>query len=111
MSSASTPPTRKNRNAVTPYRMPMRLWSTVVIQLHRPVGSACAAMCWWGAATVAVDAIPAPSGFGARPLGFGAPDHERPCRGMAPAAAVAVSMSRACALLKRLQVRHDVGDL
>ena len=53
-------------NAVTPYMMPMRLWSTVVIHDHRPVGSACAAV-WWccGAATVAVDAIPAPSGFGA----------------------------------------------
>ena len=30
ISSASMPPTRKNRNDVTPYRMPMRLWSTVV---------------------------------------------------------------------------------
>src|SRR5439155_13131733 len=30
------PPTRKNRKAVTPYRMPIRLWSTVEIQLQKP---------------------------------------------------------------------------
>src|SRR4029450_4354057 len=32
MMSASTPPTRKKKKADTPYRMPMRLWSTVVSQ-------------------------------------------------------------------------------
>ena len=32
MISASMPPTTKKKNAETPYRMPMRLWSTVVIQ-------------------------------------------------------------------------------
>src|SRR3989304_4916896 len=37
MSSASTPPIRKNRNAVKPYKIPIRLWSTVVIQLQNPV--------------------------------------------------------------------------
>ena len=31
ISSASTPPSSRNRKAVTPYRTPMRLWSTVVI--------------------------------------------------------------------------------
>src|ERR1041384_4591709 len=37
MMSASIPPIRKKRNAVVPYRMPIRLWSTVVIQLQMPV--------------------------------------------------------------------------
>src|SRR5262245_1210194 len=36
ISSASKPPSRKNTKAVTPYSAPMRLWSTVVIQLHSP---------------------------------------------------------------------------
>src|SRR5438552_12963850 len=36
ISSASLPPTRKKVNDVTPYRIPIRLWSTVVIQLHQP---------------------------------------------------------------------------
>src|SRR5688572_13273195 len=43
ISRASTPPTMKNRKAVTPYMIPMRLWSTVEIQLQKP----CAA---WGRA-------------------------------------------------------------
>ena len=34
---ASIPPTRKKIKAETPYRAPIRLWSTVVSQLHRPV--------------------------------------------------------------------------
>ena len=37
ISSASLPPTRKNTKAVTPYRIPIFLWSTVVIQLQKPV--------------------------------------------------------------------------
>ncbi len=36
ITSASRPPMTKNVPAETPYRMPMRLWSTVVNQLHRP---------------------------------------------------------------------------
>ena len=36
MTSASRPPMTKKVPADTPYRMPMRLWSTVVNQLHRP---------------------------------------------------------------------------
>ena len=43
MSSASMPPIRKKRKAVAPYRMPIRLWSTVVIQLQSPVFSPWAA--------------------------------------------------------------------
>ena len=35
-SSASMPPRTKNARAVTPYIMPIRLWSTVVIQLQIP---------------------------------------------------------------------------
>src|SRR5580765_3245863 len=31
------PPIRKNANALTPYRIPIFLWSTVVNQLHQPV--------------------------------------------------------------------------
>jgi hypothetical protein len=42
-SSASMPPIRKKKNAVAPYSIPMRLWSTVVIQLQRPVFSPWAA--------------------------------------------------------------------
>ena len=34
---ASIPPTRKKAKAVKPYSAAMRLWSTVVNQLHRPV--------------------------------------------------------------------------
>ena len=34
ISIASRPPISKNTNAVAPYRMPMRLWSVVVIQLQ-----------------------------------------------------------------------------
>src|SRR5690606_42153648 len=46
ISSASTPPTRKKNSDVQKYIMPMRLWSTVVTQLQKPVsdfglGSAC----------------------------------------------------------------------
>src|SRR5438128_9480838 len=37
MISASRPPTRKKTSAVTPYRTPIRLWSTVVTQLHHPL--------------------------------------------------------------------------
>ena len=37
ISNASNPPTRKKLTAETPYKMPMRLWSTVVIQLHTPL--------------------------------------------------------------------------
>src|SRR5262245_63803643 len=37
ISSASDPPIRKNMNEVAPYSFPMRLWSTVVNQLQRPV--------------------------------------------------------------------------
>jgi len=36
---ASMPATTKQINAVDPYRMPMRLWSTVVIQLQKPVST------------------------------------------------------------------------
>ena len=36
MTSASRPPKTKNVPAETPYRMPIRLWSTVVSQLHSP---------------------------------------------------------------------------
>src|SRR5438128_1744218 len=36
MTRASRPPMTKKVPAETPYRMPMRLWSTVVNQLHRP---------------------------------------------------------------------------
>jgi hypothetical protein len=36
---ASMPPSIKKKNAVTPYRIPMRLWSTVVIQAQMPVGA------------------------------------------------------------------------
>src|SRR5688500_78273 len=57
MTRASTPPTRKKKNAATPYIMPMRLWSTVVIQLQRPVfvftaGRTTVVVCGW-----AIDAI------------------------------------------------------
>ena len=34
--SASIPPVRKKMKAVTPYIRPMRLWSTVAIQLQIP---------------------------------------------------------------------------
>src|SRR5204863_270770 len=34
---ASTPPIRKNANALKPYSIPIFLWSTVVNQLHQPV--------------------------------------------------------------------------
>src|SRR4051794_21281896 len=37
ISSASIPPTRKKPKAVTPYRMPIRLWSTVVNHDAKPV--------------------------------------------------------------------------
>src|SRR6266511_1176317 len=37
MNRASIPPMRKNAKAVMPYRIPIRLWSTVVIQLQNPV--------------------------------------------------------------------------
>ena len=37
ITSASSPPSTKNVPAETPYRMPIRLWSTVVSQLHRPL--------------------------------------------------------------------------
>src|SRR6266542_4443087 len=37
MNRASIPPITKNANAVIPYRIPIRLWSTVVIQLQNPV--------------------------------------------------------------------------
>src|SRR5690625_5178760 len=37
MRRACNPPTRKNANEVQKYRIPIRLWSTVVIQLHSPV--------------------------------------------------------------------------
>ena len=40
MNKASTPPTTKNKRAATPYMMPIRLWSTVVIQLQIPVFAA-----------------------------------------------------------------------
>src|SRR5262245_30232686 len=56
MTNASRPPSRKNRKDDAPYRMPIRLWSTVVIQLHSPVGSACAA----GACSSAVVAMSIP---------------------------------------------------
>ena len=36
ISSASRPPTRKNTSDETAYMMPIRLWSIVVIQLHKP---------------------------------------------------------------------------
>src|SRR5260370_11190109 len=36
MTRASRPQMTKKVPAETPYRMPMRLWSTVVNQLHRP---------------------------------------------------------------------------
>ena len=42
MIRASMPPTRKKMNALVPYRMPIRLWSTVVIQDQRPLGAAAA---------------------------------------------------------------------
>ncbi len=35
--SASRPPTMKKANAVTPYMIPIFLWSTVVNQLQKPV--------------------------------------------------------------------------
>jgi hypothetical protein len=53
ISSASRPPIRKKRNAVAPYRMPIRLWSTVVIQLHSPVFS-CAVPCACSRTEVAI---------------------------------------------------------
>ena len=34
---ASMPDNSMNTSAVAPYMTPIRLWSTVVIQLHRPV--------------------------------------------------------------------------
>src|SRR5689334_9545057 len=37
ISSASIPPTHKNSMAVTPYMIPIFLWSTVVNQLQKPV--------------------------------------------------------------------------
>ena len=37
MMPASMPPTMKKKNAEKPYSAPIRLWSTVVSQLHRPV--------------------------------------------------------------------------
>ena len=39
ISSASTPPTMKKTNAVTPYIRPIFLWSTVVNQLQKPVSA------------------------------------------------------------------------
>ncbi len=37
MISASTPPIRKNANAVQKYSRPIRLWSVVVSQLRSPL--------------------------------------------------------------------------
>ena len=37
ISNASIPPTMNHRNDVTAYSVPMRLWSTVPIQLQIPV--------------------------------------------------------------------------
>ncbi len=37
MSSASIPPTSRKTMAVTPYMIPIFLWSTVVNQLQKPV--------------------------------------------------------------------------
>jgi len=51
--SGSMPPTRKNAKADVPYRMPIRLWSTVVIQLHSPVFS-CAVPCACSRTEVAI---------------------------------------------------------
>ena len=36
MRPASIPESSMNTSAVAPYSTPMRLWSTVVIQLHKP---------------------------------------------------------------------------
>src|SRR5438093_7668785 len=47
MISASRPPSRKKMNSVAPYRMPIGLWSPVVIQLQTPVfAGAWAAGAW-----------------------------------------------------------------
>src|SRR3954454_5598068 len=53
MSSASTPPSRKNAKVRTRYMIPMRLWSVVVTQLVQPVR--CGATEWaatWGRCVV-----------------------------------------------------------
>src|SRR6185369_8580988 len=55
MSTASMPPSRKKKNAVTKYRTAIRLWSTVVIHDHTPLcdlGLACA---WTVAVAVTLD--------------------------------------------------------
>src|ERR1051325_679242 len=56
MISASMPPIRKKMNAVLPYRMPIRLWSTVVIQLQIPVFSGAWAAGAWSRTEVAMAA-------------------------------------------------------
>src|ERR1041384_5986234 len=56
MMSASIPPIRKKRNAVVPYRMPIRLWSTVVIQLQMPVFDGAWAAGAWSSTEVAMAA-------------------------------------------------------
>src|SRR3954462_904094 len=104
--SASIPATRNQRNAVTPYMIPIRLWSTVVIQLQIPVGSGWAAS-GRGAANVAVD-IPAPSGSGGGAFPR-AGSRARPGRRLPPRAPCAWLATGG--LLQRLQVGHDVGDL
>src|ERR1041385_2306578 len=56
MISASMPPIRKKMNAVLPYRMPIRLWSTVVIQLQIPVFAGAWAAGAWSRTEVAMAA-------------------------------------------------------
>src|SRR5688500_1270623 len=64
-SSASTPPMMKKTNEVTPYRIPIRLWSTVVSHDTRPCVAFGRRKNGWRVGT-AID--------------MGLPCYERPCR-------------------------------
>jgi hypothetical protein len=56
MMSASMPPVRKKRNAEVPYRIPIRLWSTVVTQ-DQAVERVWAALPSMKAALVAIETL------------------------------------------------------
>src|SRR5713226_2646328 len=67
MSSASRPPTMKKTSAVTPYRIPMRLWSTVVTQPHHPLVAVGRASRRRGRGAVPYSPSPATEAIGSQP--------------------------------------------
>src|SRR6266511_282086 len=67
ISSASTPPIRKNTKEVKKYRTPIRLWSTVVIQPQKPaveVGRRKMRLSLRTTGSITVSAISPPGGHG-----------------------------------------------